>query len=519
MKKVLSRLVLLVVALMSTGCATLASREPVVASFALEEVTDTQLAQVAQRAVERLGTPAGFRLLPGPEAALDARIELVRRAERSIDLQYYIFRCDMVGLLLLHELAAAAERGVRVRLLVDDLHTDNDDDALYGFDALPNVEVRLFNPLPARRGGVLSRLARSFLELGRINHRMHNKLLVADNSLSISGGRNIGQEYFMRGDQANFIDLDILAAGPLVRDQSASFDEYWNSRHAYPIAQLTKSQAAMEPPGSSSRSIADLPWSGSLEVDPLGRGRLGGYIDQGGDLGLLGGTAAVLSDSPEKIAVPDSDSRLAMSVTRRALDLIAGARSEVIIVSPYLIPGEIGLALMRSSRDKGVRTSILTNSLGATDEPLVHLAYSRYREDMLRLGVRLYELSPTLSYRLTRLGSFGRSQGRLHAKVLLVDAGDVLIGSTNMDGRSAGENTEAALHITSEALSRDFRRLMDGGRFRGAYELRLREAGGIEWVDFPSQGVETVDTREPGATALTPWLRLLLRPLLPEELL
>ena len=497
--------------LLLQACAGLAPRAPLPYQGTPPDAQHSTLGRLAQQ-VPAAGL-SGLRLLPDGAFALDARLALAQRAERTLDLQYYLFRCDAIGLAVLQALAQAAERGVRVRLLVDDLHADNDDARFAAFAAHPNVQVRLFNPLPARGGGVLSRLVRSLPELRRINHRMHNKLFIADNSLSVSGGRNIGREYFMQDEDANFIDMDILALGPVVQEQSDSFDRYWNSAHAYPIAALVRTAAAAPLPPARPDLLAP-----AHAEDALGRPLLSQQL-AAGRLDLLWAPARVVADLPDKIARPEMAQRFAGSVTARTLDLIRGAQRRVLLICPYFIPGEVGLDLMRDAQRRGVRTTLLTNSFGATDEALVHFAYAGYRREVLRLGVEVYELGPDIARRLKKLGNFGRSQGRLHAKMAIVDETLMFIGSMNMDERSASVNTEVGLLIDSPALARDFRRLMDGEHFRSAYRLRLGENDRLQWIDRDDDGREEVLDAEPG---LHPWLRLkrwLLTPIVPEDLL
>ncbi|WP_156472813.1 phospholipase D family protein [Pseudorhodoferax sp. Leaf265] len=509
--RTLARWLLPLFALLVQACTSLAPRAPLPYEATLPDARDSPLGRLAQQ-VPAAGL-SGFRLLPDGAFALDARLVLAQRAERTLDLQYYLFRCDAIGLAVLQALAQAAERGVRVRLLVDDLHVDDDDARFAAFAAHPNVQVRLFNPLPARGGGVLSRLVRSLPELRRINHRMHNKLFIADDSLSVSGGRNIGREYFMQDADANFIDMDILALGPVVREQSASFDRYWNSEHAYPIGALARTAPAAPLPAGP----AALPDPGHAQ-DALGRARLSQEL-AAGPLDLIWAPGRVVADLPDKIARPESAQRFADSVTEHTLDLVRGAQRRVLIICPYFIPGKVGLDIMRDAQRRQVRTTLLTNALGATDEALVHFAYAGYRREVLRLGVEVYELGPDIARRLRKLGNFGRSQGRLHAKMAIVDETQMFIGSMNMDERSASVNTEVGLLIDSPALVRDFRRLMDGEHFRSAYRLRLGENDRLQWIDRDDDGREEVLDAEPG---LHPWLRLkrwLLTPIVPEDLL
>lgn len=511
--------------LLLQGCAMLAPRGEAPASHVLADATDSSLGRrVAQAARSAAPGESGFRLLPDGRFSLDARLALIRHAEKSLDLQYFLFRGDEVGAQLLRELRAAAERGVRIRLLVDDLHLDDDDELMHAFARFPNVSVRLFNPLPARGGKVATRLLRSLTEVFRINHRMHNKLLVADNSLSVSGGRNIGKEYFMNSAEANFIDMDVVAAGPIVQQQSQSFDRYWNSAHAYPVHSLAM---AFHEARGSSRTMAlrfeeltaqpPLALQG-LSRDLFGQQLLSSELATQQSIALAWAPAEAWDDDPDKIVGPTRKLRIAGSVTEKVLGLIRQAQSSVTIISPYFIPGPLGLDIMRDAQRRGVRTTVLTNSLGASDEALVYFAYARYREQMLRLDVRLFELSPSLSRRLTRLGNFGRSQGRLHAKMAIIDGQSLVVGSLNMDGRSACLNTESVLRIDSPALVDTFLDLQPGGRFRGAYEVRLAPAGGLQWIEHEEDGSFSVLDAEPDTGPFTPLGRLI-APLLPEDFL
>jgi cardiolipin synthase C len=485
------RLLLACLALLLAGCAALPPRGEVEPSAALQSWMQTSLGRSASaaRAQQDQGHTA-FRLLLRPDEALQARLALIERAERTLDVQYYIFEDDAVGRELLVALRRAAARGVRVRLLLDDLQ-------LAGGGPAPQagLQVRVFNPLPARQGGIVQRVLFSLHEFRRVNHRMHNKLLVADNSFSVSGGRNIATEYFMLGASANFLDLDVLAAGPVVQAQSAAFDRYWNSPQAWPLEILQQPAVAPLHP-------LPPPW---LEPAPA--------------LSTEGWTwapARVLEDDPGKLLGASLRERFAQSVSAQTLAMIESARERVVIVTPYFIPGEIGLATMARAQARGVTTIIVTNSLAATDEPLVHAAYGRYRRRMLALGVTLYEVSPTLARRLPQWGNLGRSEGRLHAKLALLDQRWMYVGSMNMDGRSASLNTEGGVWIDSPDLVARFLDVVGPERFSGAYELRLAPDGSLRWLEH---GGATVHATEPGASALHTLRKWLVLPLLDEELL
>ena len=498
------------------GCASLPARLPPAESHALTEVANTRLARTVAASTPSDATDAltGLRLLPEAAFSLDARIALARSAQMSLDVQYYLLAHDEVGLLLLRELRDAAERGVRVRLIVDDLYNGGEDALFTAFAAHPNIEVRIFNPLPARSGGLLTRIALSLHEFGRINHRMHNKLFIADNSVSVSGGRNVAQEYFMRSSDANFIDMDVLATGAAVREQSASFDRYWNSEQVYPIALVARAAAGQRFDEIAARAAPDpLP----RERDVLGRSSVAQQLVEA-RLDLIWTQAQVFADDPAKITRKDFDTRFAGSVTQRTLEVIGSARTRVVIISPYFIPGEIGMGVIKASGDKGVVTVVLTNSLGATDEPLVYAGYARYRRAMLEQGVVIHEFGPGLSRQTRQYGNFGDSTSRLHAKMAVIDGRWMFIGSMNLDGRSASLNTEIGLLIDGSALKADFDQL-SSDRFTSAYLLRLGPSGKVEWVQQDEHGLQTVHDDEPGADWFVAFKNWLLSPFVREELL
>jgi putative cardiolipin synthase len=507
------------------GCAGLPALPPTPASHAVTDVDDTRLARILESV-----TPAdkrglsGFRLLPEGATAFNARVALARRAEKTLDVQYYLIQNDDVGQQFLRELRDAAQRGVRVRLLVDDLYAGGEDELLAGLAAYPNVAVRVFNPLPVRAGGFKTRLLLSWREFDRINHRMHNKLFIADNSFAVSGGRNIANEYFMRSAAANFIDLDVLSSGPVVRQLSAAFDTYWNSGHVYPIASLVHAAVADRAPDAARARFDELvrhaaPRVDEREQDVLGSTPVAQQLDSG-SLDQVFAPARVFADTPDKAAgLGDADAE--MTVTSQTLALFASAREGVEIVSPYFIPGAKGLAMMQKATASGGRVALVTNSIGATDEPLVHDHYARYRLEMLKAGVRIHEISPTLSSRSGRLGSFGRSTGRLHAKVAVIDKRLIFIGSMNLDARSAVSNTEIGLVIDSPELIRVASDTLFGQLLAsGAYALRLTpDREHIEWVETDADGTVKVHPSEPEGAWLLRLKLWLLSPFVGEDLL
>lgn len=483
------------------GCASLPARQPPPTTHALVDVAGTALARVvAVSTAPDAAGKSGLRMLPEGPFSLDARIALARRAEKSLDVQYYQLQSDSVGFRLLRELRDAAQRGVRVRLIVDDFYTAGQDELFSTLNAFPNVEVRLFNPLPAREGSFVGRFLASLQEFSRINHRMHNKLFVADNSLSVSGGRNIGDEYFMQSAAANFIDADVMASGPVVREQSAAFDLYWNSEQVWPIEQVVRPSGTPEQARQRFGELVGeaMPDIAVRERDVLGKTPVRQQLAEG-RLDLIFAKATVLVDDPSKITRTDRDARLRGSVTLRVMDLMDSARSRVLIISPYFIPGKVGMARLGRAVGEGVKVTVYTNSLSATDEPLVYLGYARYRDDLLKLGFEIYEVAPHRG-NSTQLGAFGTSISRLHAKISVIDDDRIFVGSMNLDSRSARINTEIGLVIESAEVVHEFMRLIPPDGFKSAYRLRLSDTGRVEWLEPSDDGQVIVHRDNPGTS-------------------
>jgi phosphatidylserine/phosphatidylglycerophosphate/cardiolipin synthase-like enzyme len=494
--------------LAAAGCAALPTPAERPDSNAFDDVASTSLAQVA--AASRPGDAAersGFRLLAEGDDALEARIALIRRAEKSIDVQYYLIANDRTGRQFLAELSAAAARGVRVRVLVDDLYALREGALFAALAAQPGFAVRLFNPLPVRGGNFVSRVALSAHEFARINHRMHNKLLIADNSFAITGGRNIADEYFDRSGSAHFIDMDLLSAGDVVASLSALFDEFWNSPYAYPAESLLRArqrEAAARGESPAPTPAEDVDADG--DADPLAPGSLAGEL-AAGRVALRFAAARVVADRPAQI--DDNDrARPDGPVMRAHLDLLASARSRVLVATPYFVPGHGGLAAMRAGRARNVPITVLTNSLATTDEPLVHFGYARYRHGLLAMGVELQELMPTLEPMPAGEGGerHGASLGRLHAKLVVVDDRWVSIGSMNMDRRSARSNTESAIVIDDTVLAREAAEFLERGSVGASYTLRLGEGKKVEWVGGEGDSVLRKEPRRAGGRGIKPRL-------------
>lgn len=498
------------------SCAGLPTRLGAPSSFAIAADGGTRLQRVAAASMQGL-PESGFQLLPVATGSLEARLALVDRAERSLDLQYYEWHGDATGRHLLAALRRAVGRGVRVRVLVDDLHSDSVDELLSGLAAYENAEVRLFNPFVRRRSSQVWKLVSSLDELSRVNHRMHNKMLVADNAFAVFGGRNIGDAYFMRAADRNFVDLDILAAGPIVAALSASFDTYWNSDFAYPIDAVIQRTADR----AQRRAELDAALSDTAPppADRTVPRRYEPYVKVPADLDagwlrLVPAHAELRSDPVDKVT---GTRLLERTGTVRAFvgEFTRASHTEVTAISPYFVPGTLGMETIGMLGKRGVRMRVLTNSLAATDEPVVYAGYRRYLVPMLRHGVEVHELSPSLVRERARLGRFGSSTGMLHAKILVVDRARVFISSLNIDGRSERYNTELGVLIDSGELAEDLLEMLD---FEGSsYALRLDATGeGVEWVAGTGER-QRVLTTEPETTAWERFKSRALGMLLPEN--
>jgi putative cardiolipin synthase len=508
---------------MLSGCASLPDNVHRPVSQTITNVADTRLAAVA--AVSTPGDDpelSGMRLLPAGDQAFEARIALARAAEKSIDAQYYQIADDTSGRQFLRELSEAAARGVRVRVLVDDLHAAGEDAFLAGLAAQPGVELRMFNPLPVRDGSVRSRVLLSMHEFSRINRRMHNKLFIVDGAFAISGGRNIADEYFGRSEPANFIDMDMLSTGPVVKEMAAVFDAYWNSHHAYPIESLAAQD--LDPAAARRRFDRSVQAASAVTVplaarDSLGQSSVGTQL-AAGRVEMHMAAVRVVADAPRKADV-DNDSLADGVVMNGNLDLLQSARSEVLVASPYFIPGRRTMDVLQQAADSDVSVSVMTNSLATTDEPLAHFGYARYRVALLKMRVALYELMPEDDDDRPSLadGPHG-SLGRLHAKLAVVDQRWLSIGSMNMDRRSAHSNTEMGLIVDSPVLASQVATLLRDERMPGSYQVRYTDdRRGLQWVEQSGQRQEVVHAGEPDST----WGRRLrlsvLATLVDEELL
>ncbi len=492
-----------------------------IASEAIALSTSTTLGRIAMASAPSPEL-SGFRLMPLGLFSLDTRVQLARRAEVSLDVQYYHFEDDETGRWLLRALRDAALRGVRVRVLIDDLYTGGKDPLWLAFAAHPNVQVRLFNPFArARDRGQGGRFLASLDEWSRVNHRMHNKLFIADGAMAVIGGRNVANEYYLRSASENFVDVDAFTAGWIVPPLQYLFDRYWNSDPVYPLEAVAKTDRTKQ-------QLLELfeDWTGAVKTplpnelppnDILGYGPIADDLDIG-RLGLIWGEAFVFADHPDKPFDGSVGGELQeTSVTYNVFEAIRGANTEVVASSPYFVPGQLSMEMFRELRSRGVKVTVMTNSLASTDEPIVHIGYAAHREELLRMGVDLYELSSSRIKGNKRPFLFGSALGRLHAKLVVIDKKRLFVGSMNLDPRSATINTELGAMIDSPQLARELLRVIDIDRFQSSYRVRLKANGsGLEWLST-DDNKEMILTEEPDST---PWLRFkswLLTPFVPIE--
>ena len=521
----LSRLAAVVVAgvtsVFLSGCGTVPMLPERATSSALQPDSDSPLVRTVQRSTPNPGL-TGFRLMPNGFVSLDARVELARRAVYSLDVQYYLIANDRTGRLFMRSLRDAALRGVRVRLLVDDLYTIGGDEMFRGLAAFENVEVRLFNPFCCGRQSIATKFIASLTAFERLNHRMHNKLFIADGVAAVMGGRNIADEYFARSPTSNFVDMDVLVVGGAMQRLRDIFDAYWNSREAYPVEAIVAAsgdrrdlQRAFDHLVDDGEQMRSIPVPAT---DMLGHRPLGRDLDAG-TLQLVWGTAVAFADRPDKVNATTVEAARAMSAQMNIMDRVSASGRNVVISSPYFVPGPLGVQAFRDLTRRDVKVSVLTNSLAATDVPLVHTGYARYRAELLRSGVDLYELSPTRMFRNDELLVPAMSLGRLHSKAAVIDETIVYLGSVNLDPRSDSTNTELGLLAESPELARQVIDVIDLAQRGSSYRLRFANDGvSLEWLATSDTG-DVVLTQEPEATPLMHLQNVLFGPFVPEQLL
>ena len=514
-----TRLALLGIGLLAllAGCASLppGSDFPKTTSNALMRPEQTHMGQQLAAAKAQHPGNSGFKLLPVGTDSFLLRMEMAQAADRTLDVQYFLIQSDDTGQLLIEALLKAADRGVRVRVLLDDAGSFGRDAQIRTLAGYPNIELRLFNPFAYRGNVGFVHVAEFLADASRLNYRMHNKLFVVDNEISIVGGRNIGDEYFQGGRDYEFGDYDIIAAGPIVNEVSKSFDAFWNSPMAIPIEALSGGKPSAQDledyrgvlaAHRAQMTEANAPYMRALAANEPLTAMLTGKSS------LAWAKGEVVYDSPEKAKVQDGEQGGRL-LRHRLGEVAKEVHSELIVVSPYLVPGTAGMKFLEGLRERNISVRILTNSLASTDMPIVHSGYQAARAPLLGTGVDLYEVRPVLGkpvVRGNRLKSLSSGQYALHAKVFVFDRQRVFVGSMNLDQRSLHLNTEIGLIIDSPELARQIAlRFADIAQPANSYVLMLSETDGLGqrhlvWRTLEN-GQPVEFDQEPGVTL---WQRL-----------
>lgn len=523
-QRILRWLLMAVFSLLLAGCASLPSEVERPVSSALANPETTRLGQLVQAraAQSKTHNDSGFALVGDADLAFTSRMTLIKAAQKTLDLQYYAIFADDTTARLFEALREAAQRGVRIRILLDDFNTTGKNAQVLKLAFEKNIELRLFNPLPGGRGSLFLRILSNLNDLARMQRRMHNKIFIADNAVAITGGRNLGETYFGQSKGANFVDMDVLAAGRIVRDLSRSFDQYWNNPLAYPARSLMTLEEiqALKPPAPQQQQQ---PERSPLPEEAVETPQ--SPLPDDTDLRLLSwiwAPSVMLVDKSSKIAADaDTVGEAQETAVDGLLQLMSQAKTELLIVSPYFVPGTLMMGQFAELRRRGVRVRVLTNSLASNDAAAAHVGYARYREGLLAMGVELYEMRAEQEGTLRGFGSIGSSMGgsraSLHAKVVVIDQRLLVVGSMNLDLRSKLQNSEVGLIIRSRNLSAQASQLIEPALSYGAYH--------VEWVDghllwrAPQDSGLKDSTTEPDTSLGLRLLLKLLGPLAPDEML
>ena len=540
-----------------SGCASLPSYVQRPVSTALADNTDTRLGKaVAARALAATTrNDSGFALVGSAELAFTSRMTLIKAAEKTLDLQYYAIHADDTTDRMFEALREAAGRDVRVRILLDDFNTAGKDAQVLKLAYEKNIEMRLFNPLPSNRASALWRIISSLSDAARLQRRMHNKIFIADNAVAITGGRNLGDTYFGQSDGVNFVDIDVLAAGRMAKDLSRSFDQYWNNPLAYPVQSLISAKdiealkskptnvaassaenlapVAVATPASADTNAPNKTTLTRVAVDPAGLTTTIAALPDTTDLRLLSWTWAastMLVDKPSKIA-EDADAAEESNDTAvdGLLSLMARAQTDLLVVSPYFVPGPEMMKQFADIRRRGVRVRVLTNSLASNDAVAAHAGYARYREALIAMGVEIYEMRSLQRGTVPSFGSgaglgsgstggsSGGSRASLHAKAVVVDNLLLVVGSMNLDLRSKLQNSEVAIAIRNRKLASEATALIEPGLTTGAYRVELVN-GQLIWRAPVGSGLPDA-TSEPDASLGLKLLVKIIGPFAPDEML
>ena len=491
------------IAITVTGCSTLPKHtiESIPETALQVDTAQTTLAQIIQPLQEQHPDLTGYLVLFEPLEALATRLSLIDKAEKRLDLQYYIWDNDKVGSLALHALIRAADRGVKIRLLIDDNNAKSTEGIFLALAQHPNIEVKLFNPYRFRKYRALDMI----LDLKRINRRMHNKSFIADHQVALIGGRNMTNQYYNVSDNYQFSDVDVMLVGTAVKDISHSFDEYWSHEYAYKVQEVVNQSAHHLSYESLKRQLdehyervtvqnyLDLT-SNSQAIDSL----------MSRDIQLDWVKAEVVKDSPDKIK---SKAKKKEHLNFQLIQHLEQPEKNVDLISAYFVPEKKGAKMLTDLAKDGVKVRVLTNSFKANDVAVVHAFYGKYRQNLLEHGVQLYEFLPALNKndldkntedlaKKAKVSIKGLSRSSLHAKLMALDEKQVFIGSFNFDPRSAYLNTEIGVLLNSPPLAQAVHTTMDENLSKYAYKLVLDANKKITWQRQTPQG-PVIYTKEP----------------------
>ena len=491
------------IAITVTGCSTLPKHtiESIPETTLQVDTTQTTLAQIIQPLQQQHPELTGYLVLFEPLEALSARLRLIDKAEKTLDLQYYIWDNDKVGALALHALIRAADRGVRVRLLIDDNNAKSTEGIFLALAQHPNIEVKLFNPYRFRKYRALDMI----LDLKRINRRMHNKSFIADHQVALIGGRNMTNQYYNVSDNYQFSDVDVMLVGSAVKDISHSFDEYWNHEYAYKVQEVVK-QSAHRLSYDSLKQQLDEHYKRITVQNYLDLTSNSQAIDSlmSRNIPLDWVKAEVVKDSPDKIK---SKAKKKEHLNFQLIQQLEQPEKNVDLISAYFVPEKKGAKMLTDLAEDGIKVRVLTNSFKANDVAVVHAFYGKYRQDLLEHGVQLYEFLPALDKndldrhtealaKKAKVNLKGLSRSSLHAKLMALDEKQVFIGSFNFDPRSAYLNTEIGVLLNSPPLARAVHTTMDENLSKYAYKLVLDANKKITWQRQTPQG-PVIYTKEP----------------------
>ena len=462
--------------------------------MAIADTADTHLGREATEWVGNNNGLSGFYPLTNGHDALGVRLRLLELAERSVDIQYFLMKDDTAGELFAGAMLAAADRGVRIRFLIDDVFTTFGDEGLLMLDHHDNIEVRLYNPIARGGIGTINFLA----EFKRANRRMHNKSFTADNHVTVVGGRNIADEYFALRTDAEFIDFDVVGIGPVAADISNEFDAYWNHESSVPMVAMSdrKSEETLE----AWRQDIERQFNRAHETvyAPAVNSELVVHLFDG-IVPLHAARHEVITDDPDKLVSAIDPSQ--QNLVNHLSEIAVHADSEIIVITPYFVPREPGIRFWGSLVDRGVRVIVLTNSLASNNHTAVHAGYARHRRDIIRAGVELYEARVDA---VQPVESGDTPEGlTLHTKAVVIDESRLFAGSLNFDPRSIDINAEMGIVIDSPAVVADLRTAFLDGLKEFAYRVELDDKDRLTWTGH-IDGREVVETKEPQTSA---WLR------------